>query len=62
MSLISLGSSRNLKVPFLSYVGRRVDFASVVGGLAVRFPLGAILTIGLLVIVVVVWSIVVPVV
>lgn len=62
MSLISLGSSRNLKVPFLSYGGGRVDFESVVRGLAVRFPLGAILTIGLLVVDTLVWSIVVVVV
>jgi len=39
-----------------------VDFESVVRGLAVRFPLGAILTIGLLVVDTLVWSIVVVVV
>jgi hypothetical protein len=48
MSLISLGSSRNLKMPFLSYGGGRVDPGSVVRGLGVGLSLEAILMIVLL--------------
>ena len=49
-------------MPFLSYGGGRVDFESVVRGLAVGLSFEAILMIGLLDIDAVVWSIVVVVV